>query len=123
MGRSVMATHVLYYTDQGGEHWAVWQKGNGRPSPENIERWIDSFVASQYPGNINEGIAKAHNVLVVPREGRIYRQLGAGQKQLVAEWKAPSFWALPEFRKITVDHPDVRRPVRRSRNQRPRLTR
>lgn len=124
MGRSVMATHVLYYTDQGGEHWAVWGRGNGKPSPENIEAWVNSFVVSQYVGNINDGIAKAAGMIMVPHEGRIYRQLGHGQKEMVATWKAPAFWALPPHRLITVAQPDVRRPSRsRNRSSRPRLSR
>jgi hypothetical protein len=119
MGSDRLVPLVLYFTDQRGvESHVEWKRADGKPTPENIQRWVDVYVVSQYPGNINEDLGKLHGQLLVPNKARIVRQLGGGRREMVVAWQAPAFMVLPKHEVITVAHPAVRR-----RAKRPRLTR
>lgn len=86
MGRSYTPTYRLVLPNATP---MAWQRKYGKPTPENIERYIRLYVKSQEPGGPNAHIAKSLGYLDIPNQGRVIRQR---DNKLVAEWKAPAFW-------------------------------
>jgi hypothetical protein len=62
-------------------------KDAGKPTTENIEKWVRKFIDSQKKGEPNFGIA---DILLIPNTAKVYKQTRSG-KSLVAEWQAPKF--------------------------------
>lgn len=124
MGRDRLIPLVLYFTDHRGvETHLAWVRSDGRPTPENIQRWVNWYIQSQYPGQVNEAIAKTFGQLLVPTKARIVRQ---PSREVVATWTAPKFMALPptpssqQLKKL----PIVKRsPARGKKGSRARLSR
>lgn len=129
MGRSVLMRYVLrlrYAPDPLGRRWAdspgEWRvKEAGKPTPENIHRYVEVFVQSQYPGGVNEHLAKDAGYLLVPVSATITKQ---PEQRVVAEWTAPKFMALPSGKApARRGGTPGRSRARRSRRSNPRLTR
>ena len=68
-------------------------KGHGKPTAENLEKYVGAFIDSLRPGGPNRHLFTAFGTKVIPNAVRIIRNDGSGL--VVAEWKAPMFMALP----------------------------
>lgn len=89
MGRSVTPTFVVNYRDQTGAHWAVWNtKLNGKPTPENLERWRVGMNDSMKIGGVNEHVSRTLGFLPHISKATIHNQKSGCD---VATVKAPLF--------------------------------
>jgi len=100
----VLRMHVPGYhiTDSawnvGGGHGQV--PGMGRPSPESLARYIDSFIKSTQPGGTNEHLGP-----MVPTDAAIYLNDGTYTNP-VAVWKNPKTAATPIKKRVQADTAD-----------------
>jgi hypothetical protein len=65
-------------------------KESGKPTTENIGKWVQSFIDSQKLGEPNFGVAQK---LCIPTSARVYKQTRDGKVEL-ATWDAPMFMAI-----------------------------
>jgi hypothetical protein len=101
MGRSTTPKYALV-VDCTGVHctrmaWHVkppvgCSVGYGKPTAENLAKYIETFRKSLHPGGANEHLMKAYGSKALPNAARIILNDGSGT--VVAEWKAPMFWAI-----------------------------
>lgn len=93
MGRSRLIPIVIELLETPGMYITPmeWQtKHAGKPTLENVQRYVYEFVQSQKTGEPNFGIGKT---LIVPNRARVYKQTRNG-RELLVEWTAPMFWAI-----------------------------
>ncbi len=64
-------------------------KGYGKPTAENLAKYIDRYHESLKPGGSNHGLVTTFGTKVYANAARIVRNDGSGV--VVAEWKAPPF--------------------------------
>jgi hypothetical protein len=65
--------------------------GDGKPTAENLAKWVQAFIDSHKPGGSNHHLSSM-GTLPIPSYARIV--LNDGSRTLVAEWKAPMFMAI-----------------------------
>ena len=75
-------------------------RGEGQPTPENLARYVDSFMKSTQPGGPNEHLGP-----MVPTDAAIYRNDGTYTNP-VAVWKNPKTAATPIKKRVTADTAD-----------------
>jgi len=76
--------------NNGRKDWAEWAKEYGTPTSENIQKYMDILVSSFKPGGCNEHIGLSE----IPYRAVVKRQGKNGITEILAEWKAPMFWAI-----------------------------
>jgi hypothetical protein len=93
MGKSRIIPIVIEFGKIPGFHITpmAWNsKVHGKPTTENIQRYVRTFIDSQKVGEPNFGIAQT---IIVPNDAQVYKQTKNG-RTLLATWKAPMFMAI-----------------------------
>lgn len=93
MGRSYMPKYRIEFSDQGGPQFPqAWRvREYGKPTTENIEKWVHSLVDSMKIGGVNEHISRAVGYIPVPNRAKVVNQYTG---ETVATWTAPMFMAI-----------------------------
>lgn len=96
MGRTSTPTYRIEFTGGDlGDRMAWRPKQSGRPSTENIEKYIAEYVRSSGIGGANEHIGRMlGRMMIPPKSARIVRQTGPNAGEVVASWTCPAFWAI-----------------------------
>jgi hypothetical protein len=69
--------------------WKV--KEHGKPTTDNIDKYVRAFIDSTKLGGCNDHFSKDAGYIPVPNYARIVRQ---ADNQVMAEWRAPMFMAI-----------------------------
>jgi len=95
MGHSVTPTFRVEFTEGRtfpqyiGFNCAAWQtKYAGRPTNENLAKYVEAYHESLKPGNTNWHLCKSASHIPYWNKARIIRQKTG---EIVAEWNAPAF--------------------------------
>lgn len=100
MGRSTTPKYALILDCRSPVTRMAWnvkppvgcKVGHGKPTEENLAKYVATFIDSMKPGEPNRHLWTAYGSNAVPHAARIIRNDGSGL--VVAEWKAPMFMAL-----------------------------
>jgi hypothetical protein len=76
--------------NNGSSAWAEWLAQYGKPTTENIQKYMDEFVTSCKPGGCNEHIGLSE----IPYRAIVKKQVKNGKPEILGKWKAPMFWAI-----------------------------
>ena len=93
MGRSRLIPIIIELLETPGMYITPmeWRtKHEGKPTLENVQKFVYNFVQSQKTGEPNFGVA---DKLIVPNRAKVYKQTRNG-RELLTEWTAPTFWAI-----------------------------
>ncbi len=93
-GLNLHPTHRLTTSAE----WDV--RAYGRPTRENIARFVEAQTRSFMSGGPNHSLAEEMGYLPVPSRVRVVEQKSG---RVVAEWEAPAFMALPEPVDLTLE--------------------
>ena len=92
MGKSITPTFRIE-ASAGAVIPMIWDcKQDGRPNAANLETLVLDYIVSTYPGHPNEHISRSLGYIPVPNWARVVRQKTG---EVVAQWTAPVFMALP----------------------------
>jgi hypothetical protein len=90
MGTRRINTVIEIEMNNGRKDWAEWAKEYGTATTQNIQKYMDDFVASCKPGGCNEHLGLTE----IPYRATVKKQGKNGVHEILAEWKAPMFWAI-----------------------------
>lgn len=65
--------------------------GNGKPTAENLARFVAQYIRSLEPGGVNYHVSQSLGHVPYPDYAKIVVN---GSWTVVAEWKAPAFMAV-----------------------------
>ncbi len=88
MGKSVTPKDVVEM--EGCTSMAWWERerygipGKGKPTNENLEKYVQAYISSLQPEGCNKHISKALGYMPVPNWARIRHNCAGGE--VVAEW-------------------------------------
>jgi len=87
MGKSYTPKYRIELNNHGLADSFVWERSYGKPTPENIEKWVSGYIRSHFKGGANDHIGKTPNV----SSAQIVNQK---TQKVVTSWRAPAFWVL-----------------------------
>ena len=95
MGRSKTPPYRLEMSGSSVQAWRVKDQygipGNGKPTRENLIKYLRGFVASLKAGGVNEHISKELGYVPTPSWAKIIRQ---SDGQVMAEWELPKYGSM-----------------------------
>lgn len=89
MGRTIKVTYRLELNCGPKVYNSpmCWRtKQYGRPTPENLEKWVMGFAESMKPGGVNAHLCET--AIYWPVSAKVVHQ---DSGNIVARWKAPMF--------------------------------
>lgn len=94
MGKSSIVRNVIELTERvdtvsNKVHMAWNSKNYGKPTGENIEKFVVSYIKSLMPGGVNEHIFKGRTIPNISK-AKVRNQLSG----VVVEWNAPMFFVI-----------------------------
>jgi hypothetical protein len=97
MGRSTTPKYAIRVSEgRNAKHgvtpmaWSV--KESGKPTAENLAKWVEAYHRSLEPGGVNAHIFRSIGHVPYLTAARIVRNVSGGET--VAEWIAPMFMAV-----------------------------
>lgn len=96
MGKSITPKYVVEMDGTTGMFWHVRQHyqspGNGKPTNENLAKYVQDYIDSLKPDGVNKHVSKALGYIPMPKWARIVRN--DGSREILAEWFAPIFMTI-----------------------------
>lgn len=90
MGRSITPKYKIVLDDGSALLDMCWNsKQYGKPTNENLEKWVLAYGASLNPNGVNSHVRDSKGCIPYPRKAWIKYNKSNGAT--VAEWKAPMF--------------------------------
>jgi len=86
MGRSTTLKYAMIMTGVNGMTWDC--KSYGKPTAENLEKYVMAYINSQKVGGSNEHLSRDSHIHI-PRYAAIF--LNTNGRTIVAEWHQPMF--------------------------------
>jgi hypothetical protein len=94
VGKSYTSKYALEMDGSTSSCWWVNKvpnspfKGNGKPTAENLRKYMEAHLASLKEGGSNYHLTKALGDRAVPKWARLV--LNDGSREVIAEWKLPA---------------------------------
>lgn len=97
MGRSITPKYVVHMEGCTPACW--WVRENGKPTLDNLEKYVMAYAASLGASGVNSHISKSLGYVPYPRWARIRKNTKTGV--VLAEWKAAMFQCYSSLPSVT----------------------